>query len=351
MRSAYRLSIGVVAVILLCGSAFAGDVIQSSVTGVSPSAVVTPNGQGSYSPGQIEILYTVVANQFTAGSFGSFTLNLKDIQDSPHGTFPNASVTLTLVQNGGTLVLTPIASSFSDVIEGWVGSTLVNVSIPADVANDPANAADGTTLVANLNVSSSDPHVGTNTTVQVKIKLSVPKASTCLNVYHFATDVDFTQTLSSVGVNVNHKGNVVATNPGQLSDNTLVVNTCGTTENFDVKVALDTRWATNPNNNPGNAVFTYNTTGEIDETSFNISSFGLGTPQGQNLCIPNVSVASGDTFLMTVHMGIITGSPIASTGTFSFSGGLYAANNGCGGALDPLAAPNPDPYTLSYTVF
>src|SRR6266536_548076 len=349
MRSAYRLSIGFVAVILFCGSAFAGDDIQSSVTNVSPSAIVTPNGQGGVSPGQIEILYTVVANQFTAGDFGSFTLNLQDVQTNTKGQFPSYPATLSLVQNGSTnMTLTPAASSFSVTGVGWVGSTVVSVYIPQSVVDD---RADGTTLVGNLNAQASD-HLGTNTTVQVKIKLSVPKASTCLNVYHFATDQDFTQLLNSVQVNVNKKGNIVATNPGQLSDNTLVVNTCGTTENFDVKVLLAPGWQTNPNNNPGNAVFTYNTTGEIDETSFLIASFGLGTPQGQNLCIPNVSVASGDTFLMTVHMGIISApSQLGTTGTFSYTGGLYTANSSCGGALDPLAAPNPDPYTLSYTVF
>jgi hypothetical protein len=355
MKRYFAVLLSLVALTILCGpAAFATDVVQTSVTGVTPAAVVTPNGQGSYSPGQIEILYTVVAPQFAAGPFGSFILNLQDLQKNSTGKSPTYPAPLSLTQTGSTqLELTPDASSFSVTAVGWTGSTTVNISIPQSVVNDSSNAIDGTTLVANLQVSSEDSHLGTNTSVQVKIKLSVPKSSTCLNVYHFATDQDFTQILSSVGVNINKKNNIVATNPGQLSDNTLVVNTCGVPETFDVKVALDSHWQTNPNNNPGNAVFTYNTTGEIDETSFNISSFGLGTPQGQNMCIQNVSVAAGDTFLMAVHMGIITGpNSLLSNGLFNFTGGLYSANSNCNtGTPDLFAAPNPDPYSLTYSTF
>lgn len=355
MKRYFAVLLSLVASTILCGpAAFATDVVQTSVTGVTPAAVVTPNGQGSYSPGQIEILYTVVAPQFAAGPFGSFILNLQDLQKNSTGKSPTYPAPLSLTQTGSTqLELTPDASSFSVTAVGWTGSTTVNISIPQSVVNDSSNAVDGTTLVANLQVSSEDSHLGTNTSVQVKIKLSVPKSSTCLNVYHFATDQDFTQILSSVGVNINKKNNIVATNPGQLSDNTLVVNTCGVPETFDVKVALDSHWQTNPNNNPGNAVFTYNTTGEIDETSFNISSFGLGTPQGQNMCIQNVSVAAGDTFLMAVHMGIITGpNSLLSNGLFNFTGGLYSANSNCNtGTPDLFAAPNPDPYSLTYSTF
>ena len=342
---------------MICIPALADDAIQSSVTNVTPAAIVTPNGQGSFSPGTIQILYTVEANQFTAGTFGSFTLNLEDIQKSAKGNFPTYPTSLTLTQNGSTqLTLSPQSSSLPVSGEGWNGSTVVTVSIPDSVVADSSNAIDGTTLVGNLNASAEDSHLGTNTTIQVKIKLVVPKANACLNVYHFPTDADFTQILSSVGVNQNKKAIVVATNPGQLSDNTLVVNTCNSAQNFDVNVALDSHWQTMPNNNPGNAVFTYNTAGEIDETKFNISSFGTGTPQGQNLCIQDVSVASGDTFLMTVHMGIITGvtasslpaNPSSFTG---FTGGLYAANTNCSGAADPLASPAVDPYSLPYSLF
>ena len=81
MKRYFAVLLSLVGLTFLCGpTAFATDVVQTSVTGVTPAAVVTPNGQGSYSPGQIEILYTIVAPQFAAGSFGSFTLNLQDVQ-------------------------------------------------------------------------------------------------------------------------------------------------------------------------------------------------------------------------------------------------------------------------------
>lgn len=351
------LSCVFVASLLGSPSAFADDAIQTAVTSVSPSAIVTPNGQGSYSPGQIEILYTVIAPSFTAGNFGSFTLNLQDIQKSTKGQFPSYPVNVSFTQTGSAqVVLTPGQSSLPVSGEGWNGSTAVTIAIPDSVAGDPANAVDGTTLVGNLNVSSDDPHLGTNTSVQVKIRLAVPKGTACLNVYHFETDEDFTQILSGVAVNVNKKNVVVATNPGQLSDNTLVVNTCAQPQSFDVQEILDPRWSTNPSNsnNAGNAVFTFNPGGPIDDSQFNIASFGTGTAQGQSLCIQNVTVAAGDTFLMTVHMGINNGMSATTLGTspFSFSAGLYQAKSACNtNQVDTLASPNPATSPLPFTTF
>jgi hypothetical protein len=177
MKNVLARGLALFSVLLLFAAfSFAGDAIQSSITTVTPSAVVTPNGQGAYSPRKIEILYTVVANQFTVGHFGSFTVNLQDIRTGANGVFPNYPVTLTLVQDGSAqLTLTPLQSSFNVTAEGWTGSTNVAVSIPQSVIDDPNNALDGTTLVANLNAKSSDAHLGTNTTIQVKIKLSVPR--------------------------------------------------------------------------------------------------------------------------------------------------------------------------------
>ena len=142
-------------------------------------------------------------------------------------------------------------------------------------------------------------------------------------------------------------GLVKATNPGQFSDDVLVVNTCSVPESFDLQVSLATTFQTNPANNPGNAVFTYVTAGEVDPSTFSLESFGTGTPQGQQLCLGHVTVQPEETFLATVHTAIQKG--ISAPTSASFSATLYGAGSSCTGALDPLADPNPASTTLSFT--
>src|SRR5437588_12445593 len=70
---------------------------------------------------------------------------------------------------------------------------------------------------------------------------------------------------------------------------------------------LPTRYRCVLENNPGIAVFSYATSGEIDPATFNILSFGTGTKQGQNLCLQNVNVAAGTTFLATASIATVQG--------------------------------------------
>jgi hypothetical protein len=56
-------------------------------------------------------------------------------------------------------------------------------------------------------------------------------------------------------------------------------------------------------------VFTYFTSDYVDPSSFDITTFGNGTPQGENLWLQDVTLPAGDSFLATVHMGLITGNP------------------------------------------
>ena len=121
---------------------------------------------------------------------------------------------------------------------------------------------------------------------------------------------------------------------------------------FDVQVRLDTRFETNPSNNPGNAVFTYATSGEVDPNTYAILTAGTGKGQGQNLCLQNVSVPPNTSFLASVHSQVIKGMNAATLGSspFSFAADVLTAAANCAGSLDTIAFPNPVSTTLQFIV-
>ena len=165
------------------------------------------------------------------------------------------------------------------------------------------------------------------------------------------TDADFNDLLTSTEVNVN-KGSVKSTQPGQFADNVLIANICSAAVSFDLQIALDNRFETNPNNNPGNAVFTYATSGEVDPSTFAIQSFGTGQGKGQNLCLQNVTVAPNTSFLASVHSQVIKGLSAATLGAspFSFAAAVLTAGSNCAGSPDTIASPNPVGTTLPFII-
>ena len=342
---------------LLTGSAFA-DAIQAGVTipAGQPVPVITENGQGytqgTYAVGTIHLDYTIVGASFPAGAFGAFRLNMSDIYT--RGGTTSYPTLLSISQTGSDkVVLTPSNSPLSVSGLGWTDSVLVTVGISPEVANDPQMADDGDVIVGKLQLVSQDRNLKTTTDVLVKIRLVHPSA--CLKVYDFITDASLANTLTSTAVNVNRQGKVTATNPyGSLSQNVMVVNTCAASESFDLRVNLDPWFSTQPSNNPGNAVFTFSTEGEIDAASFGIATFGVGTPQGQKLCLQNVVVPGGSTYLATVHMSINNGSAASTlpgTGLFSgFGAALTTAGASCAGALVSGATPNPISAPLPFSI-
>jgi len=344
---------------LLTGSAFA-DAIQAGVTIPTgqPVPVMTESGhgytQGTYAVGVIHLDYTFVGTSFPAGAFASFRLNMSDIYTS--GRAPSYPTLLSISQNNqnpSKLLLTASNSPVSVSGLGWSDSVVVTVGISPDVANDPEMAQDGDVIEGKLQLQADDSHLKTTTDVLVKIRLVHPSA--CLKVYDFITDASLANTLTSTGVNVNRQGKVTATNPyGSLSQNVMVVNTCAASESFDLRVNLDPWFSTQPSNNPGNAVFTFSTEGEVDAASFGIATFGLGTPQGQKLCLQNVEVPGGTTYLATVHMSINNGaaaSALPGNGIFSgFGAALTTAGASCGGTLVPGATPNAISAPLPFSI-
>jgi hypothetical protein len=343
---------------LLTGNAFA-DAVRVGVTipaGQQQVPVLTENGQGytqgSYALGTIHLDYTVVGTSFPAGALATFQLNMSDFYTS--GRTPSYPTLLSVSQNGSDKVmLTPASSPVQVSGIGWADSMLVTVSISPDVANDPDLDDDGDVLVGRLQLKADDQHLKTTTDVLVKIRLVHPTA--CLKVYDFITDGSLANTLTTTEVNVNPRGKVTSTNPyGSLSQNVMVVNTCAASESFDLRMTLDPWFSTQPSNNPGNAVFTFSTEGELDVASFNLGTFGLGTPQGQNLCLQNVSVPGNSTYLATVHMSINNGlaaTNLPASGLFDgFGAALTAAGASCTGAGVSSAAPNSVVAPLPFTI-
>ncbi len=352
------------------GTALAKDAIKESVANVTGSPIVTVNGnpysQGTYAVGTIQLFYAVQGYSFSAGYFGSFDVNWTDVGGYSSGPATNYSggVYFDLFQNQANpnLVLVATPGSFLVTAAGQSGTSHVTMSIADSVPGNPSLNCDGCELTAVLQ-SGTDPsgaHLDTVTTILVHIKLVWPTA--CLKLYDFVTDEAFTNTITSTNVNTrwDRKLNeyiVTATNPyGQWSENVLLVNTCSDLKHFDLKISLDPHFDTNPSGNPGNATFTYSAAGAITPGTFSISAFGSGTPQGEALCMANLSVGAGDTFLTTVHIGINKGVWTGgASGSFSFSGEVDLPNSislsSCsGGTLHPdVAAPDPATAAVSYT--
>ena len=343
-------------------TASASDAVQAGITVAAgqPTPVVTENGHGytpgNYAVGTIHLDYVHVGTTFPAGDFATFNLNLGMYDTQQSGKETAYAFLLTLRDNGSpNLTLTPGSSPLLVTSREWTSSVPVVISIPSSVGLDPDMNDDGDVLTSQLQLSTPGPaHVKSVPTIIVHIRLVHP--TVCLKAYNFITDATLANIVTTTQVNVNRQGAVNSTNPyGSLSDNVLVVNTCNFgQESFDLQVYLDPRFSTQPNNNPGNAVFTFATAGEVDAASFDISAFGTGTARGQNLCLQNVVVPAGTSFLATVHiainkpMSVSVLTPLA--GMFSgFGASLTAAGTACGGS-PVVAEPNPVSAPLSFTI-
>ena len=349
MKSSVQLTTAVcLASLLLSASrADAKDALQAAVS--IPAGEATPlmaeNGNGytpgTYAVGSIILNYTYVGTSFPAGLFSSFDLNLK-VYDATTKNDPSYPVSLNLEDIGSKhLSLVPMQSPVSMTGIGWTMTNRIAIVIPSEVATNPEFAADGSQLVGHLRLTTpGGSGVDTVTDVLVKITLVHP-AGPCIRIYNFVTDTSYGTTLTSTEVNVNNRGKVTSTNPfGSLSNNAMVVNTCATDIAFDIRMTLDGWFSTQPANNPGNAVRTFSTAEELDPTTFDIAAFGTGTVQGQNLCLQNVTVPSGHSFLDAVHMAINNGmlaTGLPADATFDFSATLYLPNTGCAGSLLPEA--------------
>ena len=352
MRPAVALTVAALLFTLGAGTAWAKDSVKVTVSNASASPVIVNNGQAV---GTIQLFYTVTAASFPLGAFATFDVNWLTVLGTPRATNYGSGVEFDLLQDqqGGYVDLSPSPGSFLLTAAGQSGVSTVTVYISTDKDGNPPPSADGTEIVGNLKLDAGSA-VGTVSNIQVHIRLVHP-VSQCLRAYDFVTDQDFVVgILSTTSLNVPkngaHKDQVVSSNPGQFSDNVLIVNTCPIDQSFDLGIGLD------PGFSPqgANAVFTYTATGEFDTSSFNVILLGAGTPRGQVLCLQNVTVAAGSSFLATVHSKVADNLPKASLpadGNFDFAATLFQnVNSACTGAPHPLASPNPATFTLPFTI-
>jgi hypothetical protein len=338
----YGIGLLVLALAMASTAAFANDNVIATVTNdTGATAVIVSNGVAQ---GTIQPIYSLSASSCTTGTLATFNLAMKiELGKNNAPTYP---VTLTLEDAGNGTGVQLAASPATLTVSGpnWTGSSVVTVTIV-----DCTKLSPGNDIVGNLKVSSSDSHLKTITSINVHVREPI-SASACLKVYSFETNQDTGDQLSSVGIVVPHL-TVKSSNPGQISVDSLVVNTCPDTKSFDLAVGIDSNWSLNPSGNPGNATFTYNTSGDLDPSTFSLTSFGIGTAQGQTVCLRNVMLAQGDMFLVTEHSQINSGVNVSSLNNpFNFSTTLYIASTGCTGSGNNPDAPNPATSTLTWTV-
>lgn len=352
MRSAIAVTAATILLSASVGTASAKDSVNVTVSNASGSLVIVNNGQAT---GVIQLFYTVNADQFTLGSFATFDLNWVTVAGRGPATNYGAGINFTLQQDqqGGNVALDPAPDMFLVTAAGQSGVSTVTVVITTDKDGNPPPSADGTDLVGNLKLDAGSA-LGTVTNIQVHIRLA-HLSSQCLKVYDFVTDQDHTLgTLSTTSLTVPdhgaNKDKVVSSNPGQFSDNVLVANTCATDQSFDLGVGLDPSFTTNG----ANAVFTYASPGEFDSSDITLLLANQVGPAGVALCLQNVTVPAGSSFLATVHSKVVDNLPktsLPADGTFDFAARLFqTVNSACSGALHPLATPNPATFTLPFTI-
>jgi hypothetical protein len=338
MRTITRLSVFALLAVT-SALASAGDNVQVTASAVTgwPEPAFKLNGN-EQTQGTIQLHYVVEAYSFTPGEFARFSLSMEalHLNGAANAVYP---ATLTLAQNGSSdLVLTPTPAAIPVLAPGVLPVVEVSIVIPPGVPSE-----DGTDLVGNLNFSIPGQNkIGTPTSVQVHIRLAHPVG--CLHAFDFITDTELSTTYESMTVKVNaNKGWVSSSNPSQVSDNVLIANSCSWDEHFDLRIELDSRFDTSPSGGHGNAIHTYDSTGIVDADSFALGAFGEGSGQGQNLCLQNVTVPAGTSFLAAVHSSLIhhLDASLLGRAPFGFSASLTEANTGCAGVLKYSMQPNP----------
>ncbi len=100
---------------------------------------------------------------------------------------------------------------------------------------------------------------------------------------------------------------------------------------------------------PGEDLFK---SGETDPSTFDLSSFGSGTPQGTSHCLSNITLPAGNTLLTTVHIAIGEYFPaeLPASGTFGFSATTSMSGSGCPGNSNAIATPNPPRLQIPFSI-
>lgn len=353
LRRATAITGGIISVILVVVSvsmttrAFAAskDTLAAMIDGFSKSPTASDAGVW-VTNGQINIEYDV-PSLATNSAFATFTLHLKGQgSSSTSTTYP---VSIAIGNNGNppqNLSIAPGATPVSLTAQGIEKTTTMTIAV--DCTTSACPSGNGETIDRHVTFTGPTGNNGIVTQVQIHVTLKLVIPKPCLSVATIVTDEGWTQKLTDTDLIVIANGKqantVRATSPfGQHSLDVAVVNspTCATgAQNFDLGLALDPRYETNPNDNPGNAVFTYFSSLPIDLSSTPLPLLSSGTPMGQALCLSGISLDPGSSMLARAHMQIKRGlniqtDPLWTTtpapGPFVFSGAVYASGSNCTG--------------------
>jgi hypothetical protein len=309
MRTLRVLSLPVLAIAFVIGlapAARAGEDVTASVSAsAAPTPIVTLNGNpyanGSYAVGTLRLEYTYVGMQFPTGYFGTFDLDLA--LRSSAGPATSYPTDLTLRQVGSTnLDLAIVPSEHSVTGAAWTGSSEVEIYIAASAA---ALTADGSTIVANLQLQAPGrDHLGTTTTVQVKITLVHP--TSCMRHYTFISDRENENAVLTMALRYGTRGGntnkITNVSPSQVNHNVLLVNVCSSDETLDLRMQRDPRFTWGPGGAPANAVFIYSTAGQLVPGPINVATLTAGPVLGKVADILNLTVPAGHTVLVKAHL-------------------------------------------------
>jgi hypothetical protein len=348
------------------GSAWAKDAVVAEVTPMTPAnPIMIQNGTqyslGTYAIGTIQLFYTIQSYQFTAGNFGSFTLDLS-IQAGKSTPTTNYPVDpLTLKQTGSAnLNLVPATNSFDVVNTGWHGSTRVDINIPTSVAENPTFQVDGAELVANLQMEvPNGSKLDTVTTIQVHLILAHP--TDCLKASSFITNNDNTAEIDPIKISKKINNQQVSSDPQNPNYILVVTNTCSIAQCIDTRFALNSDFQLKG----AQAVKTFSSNSPIDAFSDVSNFFGASPtadPEGVNTCLTaqastlcgsgGIPVLGGESFLLKADFEIKSNAtfppPAQYTGFESIllEGGS-TGNCTVAGTINSVADPNPTSAVLN----
>lgn len=335
-NSSLKVLAVMVLVALMSASALAKDAVKTAVSNATPEALIVENGnaysQGTYAIGTIQLFYTVQGFTWPE-SVGSFDLSFA-IQAGSGKPFTGYPTSLTASQIGSDDLSLSLPGTFSVGSAAWTTEPhTVQIDMNPALAGQPAD--DGAELVANVRLAApGGSNLDTVTNIQVHVLLVHP--TECLKLYNIITDQGLSTNLGDVGigVSINRQGKV-SSNPPQMSDNVIVVNTCSDPQEFELGSFLNGNFEL-ANGQPVKSYIS-STDDFLSGVTSGITLIG-GKPHGSSACLSftGASALPGNSMLLiTLHMNIKDSADVL--GTYSgFTATMWQAGSSCG--LAPAAA-------------
>jgi len=301
----------------------AKDALMATVTanGFTFEENGNPLSPGTYAIGTLKIFMIVSADEWPA-DLGVVMLDMAIREGSKPKPATMYDVPILLRQAGGELVLTPNADEFTVTGIGWSDSSDIHISVPQEILDDDAYNADGTQLVANLQIEPTVPgkHLDTVTTVKIFAKLVHPDATACLRTVAFISDNGLSDNLSLVtdGLALTYKVtpgfSFQNVSPPQPLYDVLVVNSCTESKSFDLDLAVDPGFSVPGTGQPVKAYISTNaavTPDDLIDTFQELQNsfggdYGGAMNNGSDLCLANITLGGMHSLYAQADVDLIT---------------------------------------------